>query len=190
MPKRVLYLIRNGEYNTAHTDRDGNAPLTETGAQQSTRTGRALRDLPIQQIFTSPHQQTYETAEIIAQAFGDIGLYENDELKQYNDVSRTFANREALMRAMEENTHEQQIEQAFQRFFRPAVDADVHQAIVCHANIIIDLICRATNVNPDMWSHMLINNCAINIISIEDADNMQLVAFNDIRHLPENMRTE
>ena len=41
-----------------------------------------------------------------------------------------------------------------------------------------------------MWSHMLINNCAINIISIESATDMQLIAFNDVRHLPENLRTE
>lgn len=187
--KRVLYIIRNGEYNRNDMDEDFNAPLTERGIDQAKRTARALKDLPITAIYTSPHEQTGNTADIIRQSLPDADFYASDELKQYrsSSVSRTFT-REMLQRAFEEN-HQPQIESAVARFFQPADDKDIHEVLVCHGNIILDLVCHVTGVNAEAWSHMLINNCAINIIAIESERDMQLVAFNDVRHLPDNMRT-
>lgn len=189
MPKRVLYLIRNGEYNRNDMDEDFNAPLTPRGIEQAKRTARALKDLPISAIYTSPHEQTGSTADIIHQSLPDSDFHASDDLKQYrsSSVSRTFT-REMLERAFEEN-HQPQMDTAFSRFFQPAEDEDIHEVLVCHGNIILDLVCSATGVSSDAWSHMLINNCAINIVAIESAHDMQLVAFNDVRHLPENMRT-
>jgi len=192
MAKRVLYLIRNGEYDRNAMDEDFNAPLTERGIEQAKRTARAIKDLPITAIFTSPHEQTGATAGILHDTLTSATFEASDELQQYrsSSVGRTFT-REMLEKAMNDpDSNEAQIEDAFNRFFRPATDVDIHEVMVCHGNIILDLVCHATGVNPEVWSHMLINNCAINIIAIESADDMQLVAFNDVRHLPDNMRTE
>lgn len=170
-------------------DEDFNAPLTQRGIEQAKRTARALKDLPITAIYTSPHEQTGSTADIIHQSLPDADFHASDELKQYrsSSVSRTFT-REMLKRAFEEN-HQPQMESAYERFFQPSEDEDIHEVLVCHGNIILDLVCHVTGVNPETWSHMLINNCAINIIAIESETDMQLVAFNDVRHLPDNMRT-
>lgn len=191
MAKRVLYLIRNGEYDRNEMDEDFNAPLTKRGKEQAKRTASALKDLPISAIYTSPHDQTGTTASIFCDALPSATFDTSDELQQYrsSSVGRTFT-REMLEKAMNEHESEEaHIRKAFDRFFRVVSD-DTHEVLVCHGNIILDLVCLATNVSPDAWGHMLINNCAISIVAIEAEDDMQLVAFNDVRHLPENLRTE
>ncbi len=190
MTRRVLYLIRNGEYDRNAMDEEFNAPLTERGVLQAQRTASALKDLPITAIYTSPHEQTGSTAGIIHESLDSALFAACDELQQYrsSSVGRTFT-REMIEKAMNDDSDDAQMQAAYQRFFKPA-DVDTHEVLVCHGNIILDLVCHATNVNPDVWSHMLINNCAINIVAIESVDDMQLVAFNDVRHLPENLRTE
>jgi len=189
MSRRVIYLIRNGEYNRDDVDDDFNAPLTERGIQQAQRTARALKDLPISTIYTSPHEQTGTTADIIRQSIPNASFHASDDLKQYPsaNINKTFTRE--MMELAFQNNHKPQIETAFERFFQPAEDTDIHEVLVCHGNIVLDLVCFATGVNSETWSHMLINNCAINIVSIESAEDIQLVAFNDVRHLPENMRT-
>lgn len=192
MAKRILYLIRNGEYHRDAMDENFNAPLTARGIEQAKRTASALKDLPIQSIYTSPHEQTGATAAILDDRLSNAQFSVSDELKQYHTAStnKTFT-RELLLKAMEEDYRpEDQVEVAYTRFFKPTDEADVHEVLVCHGNIILDLICYATQVNPEAWSHMLINNCSINIISIESMDDIQLVAFNDVRHLPVDLRTE
>ena len=191
MPKRVLYLIRNGEYHRDIMDEDFNAPLTERGVEQAQRTGRALKGLPIQTIYTSPHKQTGATANWIRESLPDTDFFTADKLKQYpsSSVGRTFT-RELILKAMEDTSNEDQMEAAFNQFFQPATETDIHEMLICHGNIIVDLVCHATKVNSNTWSHMLINNCSINIISIESEDKMNLVGFNDVRHLPDNLRTD
>lgn len=191
MSKRVLYLIRNGEYHRDIMDEEFNAPLTKRGVEQAQLTGRALKDLPIQTVYTSPHEQTFGTAKWIRESLPDTEFLASDDLKQYrsSSVGRTFT-RELVLKAMEDNSNEAQMEAAFKQFFQPATQSDIHEVLVCHGNIIVDLVCHATNVNPQTWSHMLINNCAINIVSIESTNEMKLIAFNDVRHLPDNLRTD
>ena len=191
MPKRVLYLIRNGEYHRNLMDEGFNAPLTERGIEQAQRTGRSLKDLPIQTIYTSPHAQTSATANWIRESLPDTDLLASDKLKQYrsSSVGKTFT-RELILQAIEDTTNEAQMESAFKQFFQPVTEQDIHEILICHGNIIVDLVCHATNVNSNTWGHMLINNCSINIVAIESADDMQLVAFNDVRHLPDKLRTD
>jgi len=191
MSKRVLYLIRNGEYNRDLMDAEFNAPLTERGIEQAKRTGRSLKDLPIQTIYTSPHEQTSATAGWIRESLPNTDFLASDKLKQYRSSSlgKTFT-RELILQAVEDTSNEAQMESAFTQFFQPATDHDIHEILICHGNIIVDLVCHATNVNSNTWSHMLINNCSINIVSVESLDEMQLVAFNDVRHLPDKLRTD
>jgi serine/threonine-protein phosphatase PGAM5 len=191
MSKRVLYLIRNGEYHRDIMDEEFNAPLTERGVEQAQRTGRALKGLPIQTVYTSPHEQTFGTAKLIRESLPNTEFFASDDLKQYrsSSVGRTFT-RELILKAMEDNSNEAQMEAAFKQFFRPANQTDIYEILVCHGNIIVDLVCHATNVNPQTWSHMLIHNCSINIVSIESAEEMKLIAFNDVRHLPGDLHTD
>lgn len=188
MSRRILYLIRNAEYNRTQIDREGNAPLTERGERQAKLTGQALKDLPIQQIFVSPHQQTIETAEIISQSMNDADLVIRFELSQYSSIDNNHDTKSLKPKISSE---EEQLEKAYRQFFVPPDEGDeVHQILISHGNIVLDLICYATQVNPEIWAHMLINNTGICIVSIDSESEIELVAFNDVRHLPGDIRTE
>jgi len=188
MPRRILYLIRNAEYNRTQIDKDGNAPLTERGERQAQLTGHALKDLPIERIFVSPHQQTIETADIISQNMNDTELVIRFELSQYSNIENTHDTKSLKPKVNSEQEH---LEKAYRQFFVPP-DAlnDVHQVLVSYGNIVLDLICYATQVNPEIWAHMLINNTGISIVSIDSEHEIELSAFNDVRHLPGDIRTE
>lgn len=188
MPKRFLYLIRNAEYNRAQVDKEGNAPLSERGERQARLTGIAIKDLPIKHIFVSGHQQTIETADIVSQQMNsDVEVVIRLELNQYSSVENNHDTKSLKPKVDAEEEH---LEKAYLKFFVPPEDGDIHQALISHGNIVLDLICYATQVNPQTWAHMLINNTGISIVSIDEESEIELVAFNDVRHLPGDIRTE
>lgn len=185
MPRRYLYLIRNGHY--AREDQ-GDGSLTELGQRQVQLTAQALHGFPFRNLSYSPHQQVRETATIFAQRF-QIPSQETELLRQYDEQMKFGT----LSRSMLMNAHavqQQQLEAAVQHFIVPPPDEDWQEIIVCHANIIRDLICRALGVNPATWAHMLINHCGISCLSVDEQGTVELLSYNDVNHLPDNLHTE
>ncbi|MCS6836316.1 MAG: histidine phosphatase family protein [Anaerolineae bacterium] len=189
MTKRFLYLIRNGHY--ARHD-GGEGPLTEIGQRQVSVTIQALRGFPFMALYHSPHLQVEQTALAFAQAFG-LDARSTDLLRQYDDqIKFSTLTRNMLMNALQ--AQHDQIENAYETFVVPPCDSDEHIILVCHANIIRDLICRALNVNPSSWAHMLINHCGISCLSVEAVPDgrtrVELLSYNDVNHLPDSLHTE
>lgn len=189
MIKRYLYLIRNAQYNP---EGDNGGSLTDVGLKQATLTTQALRHVPVHAIYTAPYRQATETAKIIAILNRKIPIQEMDVLRQYKviDMMQDTLTRKMLM----ENSGDepkQQLEAAYAMFFRlPDMQSHSHELIICHANIIRDLICRAMNIKPESWAHMVIHNCGISVISIDEAGEIDLAAYNDVAHLPDRLQTE
>lgn len=64
-----IFLIRHAATAWNASDRmqgRTDVPLSEQGRQQAARTGAAFRDIPLQQIFTSPLSRAAETAQAIS----------------------------------------------------------------------------------------------------------------------------
>jgi len=185
MAKRFLYLIRNGHH--ARQD-DGEGPLTAIGQRQVAITVQALRGFPFEALYYSPHLQVEQTAQAFAQAF-NLEAQQTNLLRQYDDQTKfSTLTRNMLMSAFQ--AQHDQIEDAHATFVvSPSGEAEQHILLVCHANIIRDLICRALNVSPASWAHMLINHCGISCLSIE-ADHVELLSYNDVNHLPDSLQTE
>lgn len=186
MASRYLFLIRNGQY--ADGDDGMGAPLTEIGQKQARLTALALRDFHIHAVYSSPHIQVIETAEIIATPH-NIRPQQTKILRQYETppMDGDTLHPDVIRRLF--SAQRQQIEDAYQAFFRPSADEITHDIIVCHGTLIRDLICRALNVNSEAWAHMLINHCGISAVQIDDSGDMRLVNYNDVHHLPDNLRT-
>ncbi len=72
-----IYFVRHGR-----TENEGNIsygrmpgyPLSVAGREEATKTGELLRTKNITQIFTSPLQRSFETAEIISQAIPEAKI--------------------------------------------------------------------------------------------------------------------
>lgn len=191
MAKRHLFLIRNGQYVRDETT--GAGPLTPLGREQARLTAQAMRDLSIDALDCSPYQQVLETTDIFSAGL-QLDAHQNHLLRQYDSIQDM--KQRTLTRAMLFAAHEdqrKQLQAAYEVYFQPPAPdapADQSQIIVCHANIIRDLICYALGVNPASWAHMVINHCGISVTSIDANGELELVAYNDTNHLPDDFITE
>lgn len=188
MPKRFIYLIRNGHYET--DDRTAGGSLSSIGRQQARLTQQALKHFPVQVVHCSPYPQVIETAETISRAYTNAPVKQTDILKQYvgADMLNDTLSKENVIDALA--NQKQQLGMAYGRFFQPVEEADRHEIIVCHANIIRDLICLALGVRPESWAHMIIHHCGISSVSIAEDGTSELLDYNNVNHLPDALQTE
>lgn len=187
MPKRYLYLIRNAQYAREEESQEGT--LTLEGTEQRLRTAHAIAHLPVRAIHCSPYKQVRQTAHILAQAFG-ISPSETPLLRQYDTFTMNDGTLTRAQLLQAADSQHQQLEAATVVFIQPPPSHDdLHEVIVCHANIIRDMICRALGVNPASWAHMVIHNCGISCLAIDEAGNVELLSYNDVNHLPDHLQT-
>lgn len=82
----LLYCVRHGEstYNAeGRVQGQSDVPLSELGLRQGQAVAAALRQLPIDAVFSSPLQRAFKTAEIIAETL-DLKIHTDDRLKELN----------------------------------------------------------------------------------------------------------
>jgi broad specificity phosphatase PhoE len=188
MPKRYLYLIRNAQYKRAENSTEGT--LTDAGERQAQISANALAHLPIQSIHCSPYEQVRQTAQYFADVC-QVKSIETGLLRQYDSFAMEDGTltRKQFLSALE--NQQQQLGAAFVVFVQPPpAKTDYHEIVVCHANIIRDLICKGINVNPATWAHIVINHCGISTLSIDDHNTVELLTYNETNHLPDSLKTE
>lgn len=184
MPTRNLYLIRNAQYV------EGADSLTKIGQRQASITAQAMRHLTLYALDCSPYPQVVETAQIIAEPH-DVRVKQTSLLRQYDSL-RDIKMRTSEIFFTEDGIDLQrtQLEIAYQTYFYPPNELeDTHEILICHANIIRDLICRAIGVNASTWAHMMINHCGISVMTIDELGEAHLLEYNEVRHLPDSLRT-
>ncbi|MCP5097371.1 MAG: hypothetical protein GY943_17640, partial [Chloroflexi bacterium] len=140
MPNRVLFFVRHGQYlSTAHEGEEPDGALTEVGQAQSALTAKRLQDYPIQVIHHSTLQRAVETADIIANAFPDVGKRPSPLLRECipcvpEGMESHFAHipPEFIAGGMV------QAQQAFATYITPLIDGDSNQyeIVVSHGNLI------------------------------------------------------
>jgi serine/threonine-protein phosphatase PGAM5 len=217
MPQRTIILVRHGQTDRSKLppDKLGNG-LTALGLRQAELTGRRLAGLPVTAIHHSTARRATETAEVIATQFPRVPLRADPVLLEcipayppaFVEWYRTMPVEQlaggdipvpAEMRfwldlwppgtawpVMEVEV--MQAETAFARYFRPPGDADEHEIIVCHGNIIRYFMLRVLQAPPELWIHADIYNCGICEIVMGGERGMYLLSFNDSGHLPAALR--
>ena len=73
---------------------------------------------------------------------------------------------------------------AWAKYVVPTPDADRHEVLVCHANVIRWIVSRVVGGDPAHWSAMEIANGSITIIAVHADGAAKLVTFSDVGHLP------
>jgi serine/threonine-protein phosphatase PGAM5 len=193
MAKRVLYLVRHGQYH--HARRDAGA-LTGKGEEQAQVTASCLQAIPFARLYYSPMKRAAQTAEIIAAAFPHVIMQTDDALRECipsipSRYTAYFAGHYPDLNATQLNNCLEHMNSAFNHYFKPTnSDQDVYELLVCHGNVIRYFVSQALQAHVDIWANMLINNCGITRILVETDGQMYLVSHNDIGHLPEELRTE
>lgn len=187
MATRSVYVVRHGE---ASADGD----LTGAGRRQAASLGERLSTVPIDAVFHSPLPRAVQTAAEIAARLPAVAVEVapelddavpyvpdttglpsawRDLLAEYSDVARAEGARLA--------------EQLVARFARPA-EAETHQVLVTHNFQAGWLVRHALDAPPGRWMGLNHGNAALTVIEYRDDRPPDLVLFNDMGHLPAQLR--
>lgn len=194
MTKRHIYLVRHGHYYSNQRD---NGELTDVGQEQAIITAHALKHVPFTSLIHSPTLRAAQTAFIIGEMFPGIGYVEDHRLREtipeipphYHDF---FQAHYPEASAEKRRTATIILHSFFADYFtapEPQTDDD-YTLIVCHGNVIRYLVSQVMQDGADFWMRMLIHNCGISRVSIEDSGMRYVVSHNDFGHLPEDLITE
>jgi serine/threonine-protein phosphatase PGAM5 len=188
---RTVYLIRHGDYDHAD-ERDpyvgkGLVPL---GVAQARLVAARLRGMPV--TFTSLQSSTMtrarETALVIGEEFPALPLETSKLISECTPPTR----RQDIMEGETAEDLEactRQLEEAFPRIFAPSPEADRHDIVVCHGNVIRYFVTRVLGVDTAAWLGMSIGNCSLTVVQVWPTGSMQLLSFSDVGHLPPNLTT-
>jgi len=189
---RTLYLIRHGQYD--HDDdrsSDIGKALVPLGIAQSKLVANRLKSLPVKMssLISSTMTRARQTAMIINQDFPELELQQTRLIRECTPPTW----REDIMEG--EDPEELKIctdnlDAAFSKYFIPSPDEDDrNDIIVCHGNVIRYFVTKVLKVETMSWLQMTTGNCGLTVIRIKPDGTMKLVSFNDMGHIPPNLRT-
>ncbi|MEO8274932.1 MAG: alkaline phosphatase family protein [Thermoanaerobaculia bacterium] len=198
---RTLVLVRHGAY-------DGDDPRDESvgkallpiGVAQARLAGDRLRSLPyaFDAIFASPFTRARETAQVIAgelqldRAAGSpspaLTVRVDPDLAECTPPTRR-ADIMAGEKPADLAACEVQLDRLAARLFLPSPDADRHELVVAHGNIIRSLVVRALGVDPLSWLSMSIGHASLTVITVDATGAVRVIAVGDVGHLPPGMQT-
>lgn len=192
---RHIVLVRHGQYNTEGAT-DDLRMLTELGNQQAAVTGMrlAVEGYRFNVIRHSTMRRAIETANIIRQFLdSSIPVTMDEQLSEGlplmpdpNDLGVT-RNQTVL------GPDGFRMESAFKKYFHRASasqQSDTYELIVCHANVIRYLVCRALQIPPEAWMRFTLRHASITWLSILSNGNVLLRTFGESGHMPVNKLSE
>lgn len=188
MGTRVLYLVRHGQYFTEE-DSPKYGRLTPLGRRQAKRLGKRLALIEFDVLHHSDMPRAVETAEIIANALPPGVAVRSSRLLREGIPS-------APVRWLPDHTRADarqaraRMDAAFARYFKRCRSGERHELLVAHGNIIRYLVRRAMCDPVEKWSEMNITQCGLTVLAMgPKSSRAMLMSFNDVGHLPPNMRT-
>ncbi|MEV6552893.1 histidine phosphatase family protein [Streptomyces sp. NPDC051597] len=191
---RYLYLARHGE---ALPDESG---LTENGRRQAVLLGRRLRGSPLSVVLHSPLTRAEQTARLIHGELDGVPLEPSELAGDYipyvpraEELPPRWAegmlDRLAHYPAEMRERGRELAPAALERFARPAEgDGPRHELVVTH-NFLIGWLVRAALDAPDWrWQGLNHANAALTVIRYATDRPASVVFFNDMGHLPPELR--
>lgn len=166
---RHILLIRHGQYS--YRDNDSDCKLTLLGREQANFTGRRLNELGIEydRIIHSTMTRAIETAQIISKHIPTIKVAQDPDLIE----GVPYVNEPALPHwtptietIKEDNLR---IEKAYKKYFHRArsdQEKDSYEILVCHANVIRYMLCRALQFPPEGWIRFSLDHASMSWVSI------------------------
>ncbi len=183
---RYVYLVRHGLYDADSTvvdDTRGNG-LNARGHDQARLTGERLASLPvhIDRFVSSTYLRAAQTADDIGAILHrtperDSLLHECTPDSDRPDINATATDAERAACAAN-------LEAAWAKYMRPSPDADAHDVLVCHGNVIRWFVTQALRVDPKLWLHFTIGNGSITALVVRPDGGIQIAAYSDTGHIP------
>ncbi|MEV7865994.1 histidine phosphatase family protein [Streptomyces sp. NPDC088124] len=185
MPTRHLYLLRHGAA-------DAWGELTDVGERQSDLVGRRLAALPIDALWHSPLPRAVRCARIIGAHLPGATVREAPELGDHvphvpTELTPEWAPFFDGYDAEEAAAGERQAAAFTARFARPAA-TETHEVLVTHAYPVAWLVRHALDAPPARWLGLNCGNTALTAIEYRDGTAPTVLLYNDMGHLPPELR--
>ncbi|WP_306233599.1 histidine phosphatase family protein [Agrococcus beijingensis] len=189
----LLYLVRHGEQLDAeHGVEDGR--LSGRGVRQAHAIAQRLSGVHFDHAWTSPLQRATETAEIMQERLPAVTFERSalllDCIPSGLEPGTPVGFHRFLqsVRPAESEAGAAQMQDAAGQWLRPS-RGDVNELLITH-NFVISWFVREVMQSPS-WQWMALNqaNCGLTIIRRRTGKPPQLVAHNDLGHLPPEDRT-
>ena len=186
-PKGVRYvvLVRHGQYDRADSidSRIGNA-LNALGHEQARLLGRRLAGLPVKPriLVSSDYTRARETADDIGAILGMTAARDTLIQECYAATWRPEMDREHD--PAEIALCDSKLAAAWEKYFVPSPDADMHDILVCHGNVIRWFVSRALGCDTRRWLAMDIGNASLTVVAVRADGTARLVLYSDVGHLP------
>ncbi|MDX3108439.1 histidine phosphatase family protein [Nonomuraea angiospora] len=191
MATRHLYLARHGAA-------DAFGKLTDAGHRQSSLLGERLAGLPVDAVWHSPLPRATASAHELARHLPDVPVAEAAELIDHvpyvpspAETPRSWAGFFDGYDEAEAASGQRLAEALVARFARVAGHGpgpDTHEVLVTHAYPIAWLVRHALDAPPSRWLGLNSANTALTVIEYRDGLPPTMVMFNDMSHLPPDLR--
>lgn len=188
---RYLYLIRHGHYDYEDdSDPDVGKALVPLGVAQARLVAARLSALPVEMtaLRSSTMTRARQTALVMGEDFPELKLEQSRLLREC--IPPTW--REDIVADVDpaEMTEcVEQLEKAYAKFFIPSPDADRHEIVVCHGNVIRYFVTKVLGVDTMAWLGMSIANCSVTVVRIDADGRTKLLRVGDVGHIPPNLQT-
>ncbi len=189
---RTLYLIRHGQYDhDDDRDPDIGKALVPLGIAQSKLVAGRLNSLSakMSSLTSSTMTRARQTAMIINQDFPELELQQTRLIRECTPPTW----REDIMDGEDPEDLKictDNLDAAFLKYFIPSpVEEDQNDIIVCHGNVIRYFVTKVLKVETMSWLQMTTGNCGLTVVRVKPDGSMKLVSFNDMGHIPPNLRT-
>jgi serine/threonine-protein phosphatase PGAM5 len=189
---RTIYLIRHGQYD--HDDdrsSDIGKALVPLGIAQARLIANRLKSLPVKMtsLKSSTMTRARQTAMIINKDFPDLEL---EQTRLIRECTPPTWRKEVMEGKNPDRLKEctDNLDAAFSKYFVPSPDEENrNDIIVCHGNVIRYFVTKVLKVDTMSWLQMTTGNAGLTVVQIKSNGSMKLVSFNDLGHIPPNLRT-
>ncbi len=189
MATRTLYLARHG-----FADPFGEP--TDAGRRQAALLGERLAVVPIDAIWHSPLPRAAASARELARHLPGVRIGEAAELVDHvpyvpaaPEMPRTWAGFFDGYDEAEAAAGRRLADALVTRFARPADPGPVHEVLVTHAYPIAWLLRHALDAPPTAWLGLSGSaNAGLTVIEYAQGAPPAVVVFNDLSHLPPELR--
>ncbi|NP_001082456.1 serine/threonine-protein phosphatase PGAM5, mitochondrial [Xenopus laevis] len=184
---RHIFLIRHSQYKLdGKTDFD--RVLTPLGREQADLTGQRLASLghKYNHIVYSTMTRAKETTEIISKYLPDVNKSSSDLLREGAPIrpEPQVCHWKPDFVYYEDGPR---IEAAFRHFIHradPKQEEDSYEILICHANVIRYVVCRALQFPPEAWLRISLNNGSITYLVIRPNGNVSIRMLGDSGFMP------
>lgn len=187
---RTVYFVRHGFYEADSTADPATGPgLNALGREQAAIVGRYLAGLPVKfnTMTSSLLTRARQTADLMAPAL---------HMRVERDSLLSECTPRSVNAAMNSNHDDAeivacdaQLEAAWEKYLRPSPDADTHDVIVAHGNVIRWFVARTVAGDAKRWGTMDIAHCSVTVITVRPDGTARLVMFSDLGDLPVEKQT-